>query len=82
MWVFPLVAARWRSRSRAAREAVRRTPPVLPTPLGDRAPDVRAASLAVAIGALNGWTRLEFEVYWLFGAVLNVPFLAAGELHC
>lgn len=39
------------------------------------------ASLAVAIGALNGWTRLEFEVYWLFGAVLNVPFLAAGELQ-
>jgi hypothetical protein len=40
-----------------------------------------AASLAVAIGALNGWSRLSFEVYWLFGAVLNVPFLAAGELQ-
>jgi hypothetical protein len=39
------------------------------------------ASLAVAIGALNGWTRLSFEVYWVFGAVLNVPFLAAGELQ-
>ena len=35
------------------------------------------ASLAVAIGALNGWSRLSFEVYWVFGAVLNVPFLAA-----
>jgi hypothetical protein len=40
-----------------------------------------AASVAVAVGALNGWGRLEFEVYWLFGAVLNVPFLAAGELQ-
>ncbi len=40
-----------------------------------------AASVAVAIGALNGWSRLTFEVYWLFGAVLNVPFLAGGELQ-
>jgi hypothetical protein len=40
-----------------------------------------AASLAVAIGALNGWSRLAFQVYWVFGAVLNVPFLAAGELQ-
>ncbi|MGZ5307330.1 MAG: hypothetical protein ACXWEG_11410, partial [Actinomycetota bacterium] len=40
-----------------------------------------AASVAVAIGALNGWSRLAFEVYWVFGAVLNVPFLAAGELQ-
>ena len=38
------------------------------------------ASLAVAIGALDGWSRLEFEMYWVFGAVLNVPFLAAGEI--
>ena len=40
-----------------------------------------AASVAVAVGALNGWGRLAFEMYWLFGAVLNVPFLAAGELQ-
>jgi hypothetical protein len=40
-----------------------------------------AASLAVTIGALNGWSRLAFQMYWLFGAVLNVPFLAAGELQ-
>jgi hypothetical protein len=40
-----------------------------------------AASLAVAIGALNGWSRLAFQVYWVFGAALNVPFLAAGELQ-
>jgi hypothetical protein len=38
------------------------------------------ASLAVAFGVANGWTSGEFRVYWALGAVLNVPFLAAGEL--
>ena len=39
-----------------------------------------AASLAVMIGALSGWTPFLFELYWTFGAVLTVPFLAGGEL--
>ena len=38
------------------------------------------ASLAVVFGAIGGWTRLEFEVFWVLGAVLNVPVLAAGEI--
>jgi hypothetical protein len=38
------------------------------------------ASLAVVVGVANGWTRTTFEVYWALGAVLNVPFLAAGEV--
>jgi hypothetical protein len=38
------------------------------------------ASLCVALGAANGWTSGEFRVYWTLGAVLNVPFLAQGEL--
>jgi hypothetical protein len=38
------------------------------------------ASLAVVAGVANGWTRTTFEVYWALGAVLNVPFLAAGEI--
>ena len=38
------------------------------------------ASLAVVAGLVGGWTRLEFEVFWVLGAVLNVPFLAAGEV--
>jgi hypothetical protein len=38
------------------------------------------ASVAVAIGALSGWNEALFALYWIFGAVLNVPFLAAGEL--
>lgn len=38
------------------------------------------ASGVVALGALDGWTSGEFRVYWALGAVLNVPFLAQGEL--
>ncbi len=38
------------------------------------------ASLCVALGAANGWTSAEFRTYWALGAVLNVPFLAQGEL--
>jgi hypothetical protein len=38
------------------------------------------ASAAVALGALSGWGRTTFLVYWALGAVLNVPFLAAGEV--
>jgi hypothetical protein len=40
-----------------------------------------AASVAMFLGVLNGWTTTEFRIYWLFGAVLNVPFLAQGELY-
>jgi hypothetical protein len=38
------------------------------------------ASATVALGAAGGWSRGEFLVYWALGAVLNVPFLAAGEV--
>jgi hypothetical protein len=38
------------------------------------------ASAAVTIGAASGWTTTLFAVYWAFGAVLTVPFLAGGEL--
>jgi len=37
------------------------------------------ASLAVAAGVASGWSRTLFELYWILGAVLNVPLLAAGE---
>ncbi|HEX6399224.1 MAG TPA: hypothetical protein VF108_01980 [Actinomycetota bacterium] len=40
-----------------------------------------AASLAVALGVGGGWSRTLFEIYWIFGAVLNVPILAAGEVR-
>jgi hypothetical protein len=39
-----------------------------------------AASVALFLGVLSGWTPTEYRVYWLFGAVLTVPFLALGEV--
>jgi hypothetical protein len=38
------------------------------------------ASLALLLGTVSGWTPAEYRTYWLLGAVLTVPFLAAGEL--
>lgn len=40
-----------------------------------------AASVALAMGVADGWTAAEFRAYWLFGAVLVVPYLAQGELY-
>jgi hypothetical protein len=39
------------------------------------------ASLAMFFGVLRGWSALDYRLYWLFGAVLNVPFLFQGELY-
>jgi hypothetical protein len=39
------------------------------------------ASFAAALGVANGWTADEYRLYWLFGAVLNVPYLAQGEAY-
>lgn len=36
--------------------------------------------LAVLVGVTAGWSAWVFAVYWLSGALLNVPFLAVGEL--
>jgi len=40
-----------------------------------------AASAAMFFGVVRGWHSEDFRVYWLFGAVLNVPFLFAGEVY-
>ena len=79
MWVFPLAAAivalafaaslaRRFARSRRLHLAMWSAALVM----------YAIASLAVAIGALAGWSRSLFEIYWILGAVLNVPLLAAG----
>lgn len=39
-----------------------------------------AASAMVTLGVLGGWTEREYAIYWGLGAVLNVPFLAGGEI--
>jgi phosphoglycerol transferase MdoB-like AlkP superfamily enzyme len=38
-----------------------------------------AASFALFLGVADGWSVGEFRVYWAFGAILNVPWLALGE---
>jgi hypothetical protein len=39
------------------------------------------ASFAMFLGVVGGWTTFEFRVSWLFGAVLNVPYLLVGEVY-
>ncbi len=38
-----------------------------------------AASFALFLGVVDRWSVGEFQVYWAFGAILNVPWLALGE---
>jgi hypothetical protein len=40
-----------------------------------------AGSAALAMGQVDGWTQGEYQVYWGLGAVLNVPYLALGEVY-
>lgn len=82
MWVFPLVAAgvafafAWRLLRQFLE---RRRPYQLLWAVSLAMYGI--ASAAVVVGVLSGWTSFWYEVYWAFGAVLNVPFLAAGEVQ-
>jgi hypothetical protein len=38
------------------------------------------ASLALTLGVADGWTPLRFKTYYLFGAILNVPWLGLGTV--
>ena len=39
------------------------------------------ASASVTVGVTLGWPPVVFGLYWLAGALLNVPLLAVGQLH-
>ena len=39
------------------------------------------ASAALAAGSAIGWGGLTFRLFYLFGAILNVPFLALGTVY-
>ncbi len=39
------------------------------------------ASLAAAVGLLIGWSAPVFRIYYLFGAIVNVPVLALGSIY-
>jgi hypothetical protein len=81
MWVLPLVAAvvAFAFAGVLARQWLARRRPFMAIWVVALAM-YGVASLAVVAGAADGWSELEFEVYWALGAVLNVPFLAAGEV--
>ena len=38
-------------------------------------------SAALAAGAADGWSPALFRAFFLFGAILNVPFLAVGTVY-
>ena len=40
-----------------------------------------AGASALAWGSTVGWSPLTFRLFFAFGAVLNVPFLALGQLY-
>ncbi len=81
MWALPLAAALvalWFAAALARRFATRRQPyqALWAVALVMYA----VASAAVVVGVLAGWTPATFRLYWALGAVLNVPYLAAGEV--
>jgi hypothetical protein len=39
------------------------------------------ASAAAAVGLLAGWSAATFRIYYLFGAIVNVPVLALGTIY-
>lgn len=39
------------------------------------------ASFAAGIGILDRWTSTWFQIYYLFGAIVNVPVLALGTIY-
>jgi hypothetical protein len=81
MWVFPLVAAVLAAAFSglvAKLYVARRRPHQLAWVLALAMYAV--ASITVVFGMAGGWTPRAFQLYWALGAVLNVPFLAGGEL--
>ena len=81
MWVFPLAAALVSLvfASALARGYVRRRrsyQAIWAVALSMYA----VASFLVSVSTLLGWSPASFRWYWALGAVLNVPFLAMGEL--
>jgi hypothetical protein len=82
MWIFPLGAALVSATFAfllAGQWAARRRPHQLAWTLALAM--FAAATLAAAQGVRLGWTPGLFRAYYLFGAMVNVPFLAAGTVY-
>ena len=82
MWVFPLLAATVAfvfGASLARSWAARRRPYLAVWAIAMLM--YAAASFALFLGVVDGWSATEYRAYWLLGAVLNVPYLALGEVY-
>lgn len=81
-WLLPCVAAAASAAFAAAvlrQYAARRRPYQLAW--GIALSMFTVASLALTVGVVAGWTPVSFKLYYLFGAVLNVPWLALGTVE-
>jgi NAD/NADP transhydrogenase beta subunit len=81
-WLLPAVAAAASAAFAAAvlrQYAARRRPYQLAW--GIALSMFAVASLALTAGEAAGWTPRSFKLYYLFGAVLNVPWLALGTVE-
>jgi hypothetical protein len=80
-WVLPVVAAAAAAAFAVAvlRQYARRRRPYQ-LAWGVALAMFALASAALAVGVAAGWTPLRFKVYYLFGAILNVPWLALGTV--
>jgi hypothetical protein len=81
-WLLPAVAAAASAAFAAAvlrQYAARRRPHQLAW--GIALSMFAVASLALTAGVAAGWTPRSFKLYYLFGAVLNVPWLALGTVQ-
>jgi hypothetical protein len=81
-WLLPVVAAAASAAFAAAvlrQYAARRRPHQLAW--GIALAMFAVASLALTAGVAAGWSPFSFKVYYLFGAVLNVPWLALGTVE-
>jgi hypothetical protein len=81
-WLLPAVAAAASAAFAAAvlrQYAARRRPHQLAW--GIALSMFAVASLALTAGVAAGWSSLSFKAYYLFGAVLNVPWLALGTVE-
>jgi hypothetical protein len=81
MWLFPLAATlvAVAFAGMTAKQAVERRRPYLVAWTIALAM-FAVASFAAFLGVDGGWTPALFRLYWLFGAILTVPYLALGEL--
>jgi hypothetical protein len=82
MWSFPAAAALVSAVFAASvlrSWGVRRGPHLLAW--GTALAMFAAASLAAGLGMLVGWSEALFRVYYLFGAIVNVPVLALGTIY-